>query len=165
MRDLCLKRLPLTLPSPPEGGEGVLPGLTVWVFLAALLSGCGTVYVNKEDRNPTYRKETDFISDRNTEMTYRRIYTMLYRCTSGYYRIQGKYDLGSPHAEISVDTGVGFENDAYLADSHVMTIDIDADGTQKSRVKIKQTKRHGAPYAGAMAAWVNEGSDDCEAGS
>jgi hypothetical protein len=139
--------------------------LTVLLLLAALLAGCGTVYVNKADRDPKYLKETDFTSNRNTEMTYRRIYTMLYRCTSGYYRIQGKYDLGSPHAEISVDTGVGFENDAYLADSHVMRISVDADGLEKSRVKIRQTSRHGAPYADAMADWVNEGSDDCAAGS
>lgn len=139
--------------------------LTPFVLLTALLTGCGTVYVNKADRNPEYLEETDFVSNRNTEMTYRRIYTMLYRCTSGYYRIQGKYDLGSPHAEIFVDTGVGFENDAYLADSHVMRISIDGDGLEKSRVNIKQTSRHGAPYAGAMKGWVNEGSDDCTAGS
>jgi hypothetical protein len=133
--------------------------------LLAMTAGCGTLYVNKADRNPEYRKETDFSSKKNTEMTYRRIYTMLYRCTSGYYRIQGNYDLGSPHAEISVDTGAGFENDAYLADSHLMSIVIDADGLEKSRVRIKQTSRHGAPYAGAKADWVNEGSDDCAAGS
>jgi hypothetical protein len=133
--------------------------------LLVTVAGCGTVYVNKADRNPTYLKETDFNSNRNTEMTYRRIYTMLYRCTSGYYRIQGNYDLGSPHAEISVDTGAGFENDLYFADSHVMSIAIDADGLEKSRVHIKQTNPHGAPYAGAMADWVNEGSDDCAAGS
>jgi hypothetical protein len=48
-----------------------------------LLAGCGTVYVNEADRNPKYLKETDFASSRNPEMTYRRIYTMLYKCTSG----------------------------------------------------------------------------------
>ena len=112
-----------------------------------------------------YRKETEFISSRNTEMTYRRIYRMLYRCTSGYYRVDGNFESGSAHARISVDTGVGFQSDAYLADSHVMRIDIDADGLEKSRVRIKQTSRHDTPYAGAMASWVNEGSDDCAAGS
>ena len=140
--------------------EGVLVS-----FLLAMITGCGTVYVNKEDRNPEYRKETEFASSRNTEMTYRRIYRMLYRCTSGYYRIAGSYEPGSSHAGISVDTGVGFQNDAYLADSHVMRIDIDADGPDKSRVRIRQTSRHGAPYSNAVATWVNEGSDDCAAGS
>ena len=133
--------------------------------LMVMVAGCGTVYLNKADRNPTYHTETDFSSNRNTEMTYRRIYTMLYRCTSGYYRVQGDYDSESRHAEISVDTGAGFENDLYLADSHVMKIIIVADGAEKSGVQIKQTSRHGAPYAGAMADWVNEGSDDCAAGS
>jgi hypothetical protein len=46
-----------------------------------------------------------------------------------------------------------------------MRIIIEADGIEKSRVQIKQTNRHGAPYAGAIADWVNEGSDDCAAGS
>lgn len=140
-------------------------GIIVCLCLTTLLAGCGTVYVNKADRNPEYREETEFSSNRNTEMTYRRIYTMLYRCTSGYYRVQGNYDPDLHHAEISVDTGVGFENDLYLADSHVMRIIIDADGIENSRVHIKQTSRHGAPYAGAMADWVNEGSNDCAAGS
>lgn len=130
-----------------------------------ILASCGTIYVNPADRNPKYLKETDFISSRNTEMTYRRIYTMLYRCTSGYYRIRGNYDTDARHAEISVDTGVGFQNDLYFADSHVMRIVIDADGLEKSTVQIKQTSRHGAPFANAMAQWVNEGSDDCAAGS
>ncbi len=130
-----------------------------------ILASCGTIYVNPADRNPKYLKETDFISSRNTEMTYRRIYTMLYRCTSGYYRIRGNYDPDARHAEISVDTGVGFQNDLYFADSHVMRIVIDADGLEKSTVQIKQTSRHGAPFANAMAQWVNEGSDDCAAGS
>lgn len=134
-------------------------------FFLVILVACGTVYINESDRNPKYRSETSFVSNRNTEMTYRRIYTMLYRCTSGYYRIKGDYALGSPHAEISVDTGVGFENDLYFADSHVMRIVIDADGLEKSKVQIKQTSRHGAPYAGAMADWVNAGSDECAAGS
>lgn len=96
-------------------------------------------------------------------MTYRRIYTMLYKCTSGYYRVQGNYDPKSRDGEISVDTGVGFENDLYFADDHVMSIIISADGVEKSKVRIKQTNRHGAPYADAMAGWVNEGSDDCAA--
>ncbi len=130
-----------------------------------ILASCGTIYVNPADRNPKYLKETDFISSRSTEMTYRRIYTMLYRCTSGYYRIRGNYDPDARHAEISVDTGVGFQNDLYFADSHVMRIVIDADGLEKSTVQIKQTSRHGAPFANAMAQWVNEGSDDCAAGS
>ena len=137
----------------------------VYLCLTTLVAGCGTVYLNKADRNPKYRKETDFTSNRNTEMTYRRIYTMLYRCTSGYYRVKGDYDRDARHAEISVDTGVGFENDLYFADAHVMSILIDAEGHAKSKVQIKQTSSRGAPYAGAMANWVNEGSEDCSAGS
>ena len=133
--------------------------------LLGMIAGCGTVYVNKSDRPPKYLKETDFVSKLSTEMTYRRIYTMLYRCTSGYYRVQGNYDPDSHHADISVDTGVGFERDLYFADSHVMSIIIDADGIEKSRVQIKQTNRHGSPFANAMADWVNEGSDDCAARS
>ena len=133
--------------------------------LLVMITGCGTVYLNKADRNPKYREETEFSSNRNTEMTYRRIYTMLYRCTSGYYRVKGDYDPNSRQAEISVDTGAGFENDLYLADSHVMSIIIVADGLEKSRVQIKQTSSRGAPQAGAMADWVNAGSDDCAAGS
>jgi hypothetical protein len=128
-----------------------------------MVAGCGTVYVNKSDRPPKYLTETDFVSKRTTEMTYRRIYTMLYRCTSGYYRVKGDYDPATRHAVISVDTGVGFDNDLYFADSHVMSISIDADGTEQSKVQIKQTSRHGAPYAKSMASWVNEGSDDCAA--
>lgn len=137
--------------------------LLICVCLALMLAGCGTVYVNKADRNPKYLKETDFASSRTSEMTYRRIYTMLYKCTSGYYRVQGNYDPKSRDGEISVDTGVGFENDLYFADDHVMSIVISADGVEKSKVRIKQTNRHGAPYADAMAGWVNEGSDDCAA--
>jgi len=128
------------------------------------LTGCGTVYVNKADRNPKYLKETDFVSNRSTEMTYRRIYTMLYRCTSGYYRIQGNYDPDSRHGDISVDTGVGFDNDLYFADAHLMSISIDTDGTEKSRVQIKQTSRDGSPFANSMEGWVNRGSNDCAAG-
>lgn len=131
----------------------------------AAVAGCETVYVNKADRDPVYRTETDFVSVRDTETTYRRIYTMLYRCTSGYYRVKGDYDPKARHAEISVDTGVGFQNDLFFADSHVMSILIDADGVEKSKVQIKQTSSHGAPYANAMAGWVNEGSEDCAAGS
>jgi len=67
------------------------------ICLSVMLGGCGTVYVNKADRSPVYLKETDFSSTRNTEMTYRRIYTMLYNCTSGYYRIKGDYNPESHH--------------------------------------------------------------------
>ena len=138
----------------------------VFVFgLLGIIAGCGTLYLNKADRNPEYRKQTNFTSNRTVEMTYRRIRTMLNRCTSGYYRVQGDYDSASRRAEISVDTGVGLENDLYLADSHVMRIIVDADGIERSSVQIKQTRRDGAPYAGAMADWVNKGSDDCAAGS
>ena len=63
------------------------------------------------------------------------------------------------------DAGENFENDLYFADSHLMKIVIEADGVEKSRVQIKQTNARGAPFAGAMAAWVNEGSDDCAARS
>lgn len=133
--------------------------LLFWMTVA----GCGTVYVNPSDRDPEYLKETEFTSSRNAEMTYRRIYTMLYRCTSGYYRVQGDYDPQSRDGEISVDTGVGFENDLYFADNHVMSIIITAEGVQNSKVRIRQTSRHGAPYADAMAGWVNEDSDDCAA--
>ncbi len=69
--------------------------------LVATIAGCGTVYVNKTDRNPTYHRETNFDSNQNSETTYRRIYTMLYKCTSGYYRVQGNFDPDSRHAEIS----------------------------------------------------------------
>jgi hypothetical protein len=130
-----------------------------------MIAGCGTVYVNEVDRPPVYHTQIDFDSIRNTEMTYRRIYTMLYRCTSGYYRVQGNYDRESHRADISLDTGVGFQNDLFFADSHVMSILIEADGVRKSKVRIKQTSRRGSPWAGAMADWVNEGSDDCAAGS
>ena len=131
-----------------------------------MFTGCGTtVYVNKADRKPVYQKETDFASKLNADMTYRRIYTMLYKCTSGYYRIQGDYNPESRHGEISVDSGVGFENDLYFADSHQMNIIIEADGVEKSKVQIKQTSDRGAPYADAMTVWVNEGSDDCAARS
>jgi hypothetical protein len=130
-----------------------------------MLGGCGTVYVNKADRDPVYKKETDFSSTHNSEMTYRRIYSMLYKCTSGYYRVQGDYKPESRHGEISVDTGVGFENDLYFADSHLMKIVIEADGVETSKVQIKQTNARGAPFADAMAAWVNEDSDDCAARS
>jgi hypothetical protein len=149
------------LPENSRAGP-ILQGAFV-ACLGAALAGCGTVYVNKADRNPKYLKETDFVSERTTEMTYRRIYTMLYRCTSGYYRIKGSYDPDTRHADISVDTGVGFENDLYFADAHLMSITIDADGAETSRVQIKQTSRNGSPYAGSMASWVNEGSDDCAA--
>ena len=131
--------------------------------LLVLVAGCGTVYVNRSDRNVKYLKESVFDSNRDSEMTYRRIYTMLYRCTSGYYRIQGNYDPDSHHGDISVDTGVGFERDLYFADAHVMSIAIGPDGVDKSRVQIRQTSRHGSPYANAMAAWVNEGSEECTA--
>ena len=144
--------------------HSLLQGVFAFCLLV-MVAGCGTVYLNKADRDAKYRKETDFSSNRNTEITYRRIYTMLYRCTSGYYRVKGNYDPDSRQAEISVDTGAGFESDLYLADSHVMSISIVADGLEKSRVQIKQTSSDGAPYAGAMADWVNEGSDDCAAGS
>jgi len=148
----------MPLVAPPL--KTVIAGL----FLSILLAGCGTVYLNKADRNPDYRAETEFTSERSAEMTYRRIYTMLYRCTSGYYRIKGNYDPDSRRGEISVDTGAGFQNDLYLADSHVMKITVDADGIEKSSVRIEQTSADGAPYAGAMAGWVNEDSNDCASG-
>jgi hypothetical protein len=161
-----MKRLPLTLPSPPKGGEGgSWTKCIVYLCLTALLTGCETVYVNKADRKPVYHQETNFTSGHNTETTYRRIYGMLYRCTSGYYRVKGNYDPDSRHADISVDTGVGFENSLYLADAHVMSITIEADGVEKSKVRIQQTNPRGSPYAGAMEVWVNEGSDDCAARS
>jgi len=125
------------------------------------MSGCGTIYLNKADRDPEYLKETAFVSNLSSEMTYRRIYTMLYRCTSGYYRVKGDYDPETRHAQISVDTGVGFENDLYFADSHVMRVVIDSDGTEKSKVRIDQTEREGSPYADSMGRWVNENSNEC----
>ena len=131
-----------------------------------MFGGCSTtVFVNQADRDPAYQKETGFASERNSEMTYRRIYTMLYKCTSGYYRVQGDYNPESHHGEISVDTGVGFQNDLYFADSRVMHISVEADGADKSNVHIKHTNSRGSPYGQAMAVWVNEGSDDCAARS
>ena len=126
-----------------------------------LLVGCGTVYVNEADRNPTYLKETAFVSELSSEMTYRRIYTMLYTCTSGYYRVKGDYDPKTRNAVINLDTGVGFQNDLFFADSHVMRVTIDPDGTTRSKVRIDQTSRDGSPFADAMERWVKEESDEC----
>jgi len=153
-----------TLAVSRERGRSARKTAIAGLLLTVLLSGCGVVYLNKADRNPEYRAETAFTSKRSSEMTYRRIYTMLYRCTSGYYRIKGSYDPDSRNGEISVDTGAGFENDLFLADSHVMKITVDADGIEKSSVRIQQTSADGAPYAGAMAGWVNDDSEDCASG-
>jgi hypothetical protein len=131
--------------------------------IAIMLAGCGTTYINPEDKNPRYKNETTFVSDQRVEPTYRRIYSRLYKCTSGYYRIKGKYHQDTKVAELNVDTGAGFENDAYLADAHLMRVTIEPDGSSRSKVTVQRTAKDTTPFAGAMESWVNEGLEGCGA--
>ena len=126
-----------------------------------LVAACGVVYVNETDREPAYASQTTFVSSRGPEATYRVIYTRLEQCTSGYYRIGGSFDNASKRGEITVDTGVGFQRTLFLADAHVMSIDIAPGEGAGSRVTVRVKSAEGTPLAPRIEPWVNAGSDAC----
>ncbi|MDX1432778.1 MAG: hypothetical protein R3286_10055 [Gammaproteobacteria bacterium] len=133
-------------------------------FTAAIVlvtSACGVVYVNQADREPTYAAETSFVASERPETTYRIIYTRLLDCTSGYYRVGGEFDNMAKHGEISVDTGIGFQRTLFLADAHVMSIDIVPGGGATSKVTVRRKSETGAHLVRAMEPWVNRGAGGC----
>ena len=129
--------------------------------LASVPSGCGVVYVNPSDRNPSYATRTSFVASKRAEPTYRIIYARLLDCTSGYYRVHGEFDNVTKRGEISVDTGVGFQRTLFLADAHVMRIEIVPGAGATSEVTVHQKTDYGAPLVRAMEPWVNRGSEQC----
>ena len=141
------------------------PRGSTWTALALavtlVLPACGVVYVNQADREPSFASQSSFDSSRSAEVAYRIIYTRLLECTSGYYRVGGDFDNTSKHGQITVDTGVGFQNTLFLADAHVMTIDIVPGGSAGSRVTVRQKSAEGSPLARQIEPWVNGGSASC----
>ena len=131
---------------------------------AALLAGCGTVYVNPEDRDKQFTVERRFESPRGVELTYRRIFYRLYDCLSVYdYRVHGEFGAGATAARIHVDSGIGLERSLYLADSYIMRVDIEPAADGRSVVTVHGDSRRFDTFHEAIELWVTDDFQGCRA--
>ena len=134
------------------------------LVIVAGVVGCGTVYVNPEDRDKKFEFETRFESPRAVEPTYRIIFSKLDECLSVYdYRVHGEFGADATRARIRVDSGVGLEHTLYLADSYVMRVEIAPTTDTSSAVTVYDDDPHFDTFRKAIELWVTEGFEGCRA--
>ena len=134
------------------------------LFTILLFSGCGTVYVNKADRDPGAFERESFSVDRTVDGAYRAIYGRLQDCVSGYgYRVRGEITRERDAAHISVDSGVGFDRVLYLADARFLDAELERLGPERARVTFVLPNPDARPFADGLKRWLVSGDGPCRA--
>ncbi len=106
-----------------------------FLLAALLLAGCGTVYVNEEDRNLGASERDSFAVERSVDSVYRELYGRLGHCVSIYsYRVRGNITRDRDAAHVTVDSGVGFDRVLYLADSFFLRAELERLGPERTSI-------------------------------
>lgn len=132
--------------------------------VALCFAGCGTIYVNEEDRYPGSLKTDSFAVERSVDGAYREVYRRLQDCVSIYgYRVRGQISRARDTAEISVDSGVGVDRLLYLADSLLLKAELERLGPALTRVTFITSDPDAEPFADGAKRWLISGGGPCRA--
>ena len=136
-----------------------------FLLLAVLfLAGCGTVYVNEQDRSLYAVERDSFTVERSVDGAYRELYGRLQYCVSTYgYRVRGHITRERDAADISVDSGAGFDRVLYLADSVFLKAELERLAPERTRVTFILSEPNALPFADAAKRWLINGDGPCRA--
>lgn len=140
-------------------------GQSYFFFAVVLiLSGCGTVYVNEADQNLDAAERDSFTVERSVDGAYREVFGRLQECVSVYgYRVRGNINRERDAADITVDSGVGFERVLYLADSLYLKAELQRLAPQRTRVTFIVQDPAAKPFADGTKHWLVSGEGPCRA--
>ena len=133
-------------------------------FIGLLLAGCGTIHLGQEHRFLDSASRQIVEVDRSVDETFRQVYGRLLDCVSAYgYRVRGSITRERDAAEISVDSGFGFERTLYLADSVFLIAGLERLAPERTRVTFVSSKPEAKPIAEAAGRWLATGDGPCRA--
>jgi hypothetical protein len=134
------------------------------VFTALFLSGCGTVYLDEADRDLGAAEREIITVERSVDGAYREIYGRLQDCVSVYgYRVRGDINRERSAAEITVDSGVGFDRVLYLAEALFLKAELEHLAPERARVTFILSNPNARPFADALKRWLVSGDGPCRA--
>ena len=132
------------------------------ISVVALLSGCGTVYVHESDRDPGSADRSTVTLESSVDGAYRRVYSRWQECLSSYgYRIRGSISRERDAANVTVDTGIGFDRVLYLADSIFLQAELTKLAPERTRVTFLLPATGARPFAEATKQWLVSGQGPC----
>ena len=142
-----------------------------FLLVAAFFSGCGTFYVNEEDRNlngvarGSFAVERDsFAVERSVDGAYREVFARLQYCFSTYgYRVRGNINRERDVAEVTVDSGFGLDRSLYLADSIFLKAELERLAPERTRITFILPTSNARPFADAVERWLISGDGSCRA--
>ena len=127
--------------------------LCTWFAVGALM-GCGSVYINEQDRDGQFPLERSFHSPHDAATTYNRLFSVLEKCLGSYgYRV-----FGDGSREITVESGVGMPRTLFLVDAIVLRMHVEPGEPSGSEVTVLQRDRHSNTFV--RAAQRNVVADD-----
>ena len=141
-------------------------GIQAYFFLLAALffAGCGTVYVNPPDRNLSAAERESFAVARSVDGAYRQVYGRLQDCVSAYgYRVRGNITRERDAADVTVDSGFGFERTLYLADAIFLKAELERLAPDRTRITFILADANARPFAVAARRWLLTGEGPCRA--
>lgn len=129
---------------------------------ASIVAGCGTVYVNEEDRSMDTADRATLAVEFSVDSAYRKVFGRLQSClsTSGY-RVHGTISQDRDAATVVVDTGVGFDRVLYLADSVFLRAELSRLGPERTRVTFLLPGSGSRPFVDATMRWLVSGEGPC----
>lgn len=132
-------------------------------WLSALFfSGCGTVYVNQEDRSLEAAGRDSFTVERAVDGAYREVFGRFQECLSSYgYRVRGDINGERGAAEVTVDSGFGFQRTLYLADSIFLKAEMRRLAPERTRVTFILPTSNARPFADGTKRWLITGDGPC----
>lgn len=134
------------------------------VFIAFLVSGCGTVYINEGDPGNGALPRDSFAVELSVDGVYRATYRRLQDCVSGYgYRVRGDINRERDVADITVDSGVGFDRILFLADARFLRVELERLAPERTRVTVILSNPNARPFADGLKRWLDSGEGPCRA--
>lgn len=129
---------------------------------ALLIGGCGTVYVNEEDRNTASAERSTLSVELSVDSAYRRVFNRLQSCLSTYgYRVHGTINRERDTASVVVDSGVGFDRVLFLADSIFLQTELGRLAPERTRITFILASSDAQPFADATKRWLVTGEGPC----
>lgn len=131
---------------------------------AVLIGGCGTVYVNEEDRKVESAERSTLSVESTVDRSYRSLYGRLQSCLSIYgYRVRGTINQDRDAATLVVDSGVGFDRVLFLADSIFLRAELSRLAPARTGITFIPSKSGARPFVEATKRWLVTGEGPCRA--
>jgi len=144
----------------------LMKGKQPYFYLLATLffAGCGTVYVNPEDRSLESAGRDSFTVERTVDGAYREVFGRFQECLSTYgYRVQGDITRERDSADVTVVSGFGFQRTLYLADSIFLKAEFRRLGPESTQVTFILPTVNARPFANGTKRWLVTGEGSCTA--